>query len=87
MPSELSSSILDQADRPTSLLIVACGRASRDTSDRSYYAASLRNIVAFLIDNFDAETQKSVLQVGYFSVYVTFCRDGGEKERWRRKEK
>ena len=68
MPSELSSSILDQADRPTSLLIVACGRASRDTSDRSYYAASLRNIVAFLVDNFDAETQKSVLQVGFCSV-------------------
>ena len=63
MPSEVSSPILDGADRPTSLIIVACSRASRDTSDRAFFAPSLRNIIAFITDRFDVEIQRKVLQV------------------------
>lgn len=66
MPSEMANPILDSTDRPTSLIIVACSRASRDTSDRAFFAPSLRNIITFITERFDVEIQRRVLQVAYW---------------------
>ena len=63
MPSELTVATLDSSDRPTSILIVACAKASLETTERPFFAASLRNMIAYLTDHYDEETLKNALQV------------------------
>ena len=64
MPSELTRATMDSTDRPTSILICACSRASQDTSDKSFFLACVRKIFDRLTDYYDEDTQKVVLQVG-----------------------
>jgi len=63
MPLEVCRATIDSSDRPTSILLAACHHAAQDTSDRRYYKDVVNNIIAFLLDKCDVETQKLTFEM------------------------